>query len=494
VEIGSVCLAAGLALSWLPRGAETERVVFMEPAEQAAGQAGELERYTVVTDAGRLEQLRGWLDNDDARWALDLHDAAWRVMRRRAGSDEPPPPYHIALVPQGNHAALGFRLLREDGAASDHPTTGYIELDPNPGDFSSTILHETAHVALMILAGGARRPAQGVASIPHTTAALTDRWTAFNEGFAIHLETLSAHLDTGAEARARFRHERLDFSHSGRPSDEYFRHAADLRSYSQSIARYAEVRDNTYAFASAHQGADYLRVQVEKSRDFATLRSADQLLQSEGFYASFFFAFAVRDDARPGREAIDTRHERALEALAAMFAGRPGDPAAPHLLHFVETYAEQHPGDADQVTDILLDLSHGVFVDAEAERLWHDHYMAAVRLDLQGLKIGDIQRARARWREAVRGDPAVLYARVGAQLPCEVPAREVLLVAFGQAAPLAFDLNTVQPGILRMIPGITEDEVEGWIAARTERPFADTDDFLARAGLGAVEDELRWAE
>jgi hypothetical protein len=447
-----------------------------------------------VTDADRLARLRGWLDNDDARWALDLHDAAWNVVRRRAGSDESPPPYHVALVPRGNHAALGFRLLREDGDAAAHPRTGYIKLDPNPRDFSSTILHETAHVALMTLAGGARRPAQSVACIPHTTAALTDRWTAFNEGFAIHFETLSAHLDSGDEARRRFRHERLDFSGSGRASDEYFRHAADLRSFSQSIARYAEVRDNTYAFASAHQGPDYLRVQLEKSRDFATLRSANQLLQSEGFYASFFFAFAVREDAAPGREAIDQRHERALETVAAMFAERPRDAAAPHLLHFVEAYSERFPEDAQDVTDILLDLSHGVFVDAEAERLWRDHYLAAVRLDLQGLGMGAIQQARARWREAVREDRWVLYSRVGAQLPCEVPARDVPLAAFGRPSPLSFDLNTVQPGVLRMIPGITEDEVEGWIAARAERPFDDSDDFLERVGLGAVVDELRWAE
>jgi type II secretion system (T2SS) protein K len=46
-----------------------------------------------------------------------------------------------------------------------------------------------------------------------------------------------------------------------------------------------------------------------------------------------------------------------------------------------------------------------------------------------------------------------------------------------------FDVNTVQPGIMRLIPGITEGEIAAWLATRGAAPFKSRDDFQARAGL-----------
>jgi len=43
------------------------------------------------------------------------------------------------------------------------------------------------HVAVDMLAGGQRLGGLEVASIPHSTAALSDRTTALSEGYAIHL-------------------------------------------------------------------------------------------------------------------------------------------------------------------------------------------------------------------------------------------------------------------------------------------------------------------
>ena len=45
------------------------------------------------------------------------------------------------------------------------------------------------------------------------------------------------------------------------------------------------------------------------------------------------------------------------------------------------------------------------------------------------------------------------------------------------------DLNTAPAGILRLVPGITESEVAGWIEQRGKKPFASAEDFKARAGL-----------
>jgi len=208
------------------------------------------------------------------------------------------------------------------------------------------------------------------------------------------------------------------------------------------------------------------------------LRDANQLLQCEGFYASFFFVLLMRGEGLPDEATLQARQERMLIALRetladARRAGGTGATAATHpakgaddesdagdaadadtpwLPHFVETYMRLYPDEAGEVVDVLLDLSHGVFVDAEAGALWREYYEAALRLDLAGLPKDRVQAARERWRAAVLADPKVLYSRLGPQLRCRVPERRVKLVAFKRESELSFDLNTVEAGVIRMIP------------------------------------------
>jgi predicted nucleic acid-binding OB-fold protein len=94
-----------------------------------------------------------------------------------------------------------------------------------------------------------------------------------------------------------------------------------------------------------------------------------------------------------------------------------------------------------------------------------------------------LAEARRHWREQVLADPAVLLSRLGPEVPCELPAAKVRLVAFDEEAAVRFDVNTVQTGILRLIPGIGETEIDALLAARTGRPFSGRDDFQKRAGL-----------
>ncbi len=91
-----------------------------------------------------------------------------------------------------------------------------------------------------------------------------------------------------------------------------------------------------------------------------------------------------------------------------------------------------------------------------------------------------IAAARKKWRELVVADPQVLNSRLGPEIPCSVPGTKVRLEAFGEDSPVQFDINTVQAAILRIIPGITADEVSNWTS---RRPFAGGEDFRRRAGL-----------
>jgi hypothetical protein len=90
------------------------------------------------------------------------------------------------------------------------------------------------------------------------------------------------------------------------------------------------------------------------------------------------------------------------------------------------------------------------------------------------------------WRELVLADSRVLFSRLGPQLPAAAPAVSVRLAAFGESAPLRFDLNTAQEGVLRLIPGITDGEVARWLGERAKKPFAGAADFRERVKLSGA--------
>jgi len=472
-----VCLMASCAAA-----AELPNVVFLDPAGKVNTASAEIREsmplYRRVAEASKYEK---WLHNESAERALRLYGQAARIAAPGANV----PDYYVALVPGGNHAAVGFRLETADGV-KEYPRTAYILLEPGPEWFETTMYHETGHVAMDMLAGGRRLDGLEIASIPHSTAALSDRTTAFSEGYAIHLETLAAHLARGEGLRWRYQHRAVGFGDAPYRQNEYYHGASDLTTFSQDLARYYDVRENYFAFESAFHGPDYLRVQLEKARDFSTLRDADQLLQSEGFYASFFFLFAMRGADLPTEETVAQREEKMLRAMAATFAAVKTDISTPWLLDVATAYMRLFPEERAEIVDALNDLSHGVFVDPGAAALWREHYLASLRLDLEHLNRDAINAARKRWREQVMADPQVLYSRIGPEIVCTVPAVSVRLVAFGEDAALRFDVNTVQEGILRLVPGVSEDEIARFIAERAKAPFSSAGDFRGRPALRAA--------
>jgi hypothetical protein len=453
----------------LAAAAAPPNVVFLEPVEKVDTRRAEVEkgshRYRKVDG----EKYRGWLDNVAARRALHLYAGAFAILEQAGNPQRQPRDYYVALVPGGNHAAVGFEIETKEGVEK-HPRHAYILLDPNVHSFSDTILHETGHVAMSMMSGGLELPRADVASIPHSTAALVDRATAFSEGWAVHMETVAAHQAGDAGPRGLFFHERVVFGGGGPyPLDEYFRHAADLATYAQTFARYAEVRDNNYSFETAYRGGDYLRAQLEKARDFAQVRGPNQLLQSEGFHASLFFLYLMRGETRPPEDVIAARQAQMLKAMQKMFASVKPEEDTPWLLNWALEYMKLYPAEKDTLIDALNELSHGVFVDAGAAPLWRKHYLAALRLDLKTLDREGVLSVRKRWHEQVARDPGVLFSRLGPQVACEVKSIQVNLVAFGEPQPLLFDINTAAEAVLRLVPGISDEQVKKWMAGRPFR-------------------------
>jgi len=209
------------------------------------------------------------------------------------------------------------------------------------------------------------------------------------------------------------------------------------------------------------------------------------LLQSEGFYATFFFSFLVRGESTTF-ETAKARQTKVLETLSVMLGSTKMDADSPFLLNFVEEYAKRYPEEeAKEILDVLLDLSHGVFVDKDAAKMWHDHYLASLQFNMAEAKNEAIETARERWRSDARKDPRILYSLIGPQLRVEVPEVSILLISFEEPAPLSFDANTVQEGILKMVPEITDSEVKTWLDQRAMKPFVSFDDFAKRCPLSA---------
>ncbi len=456
-------------------------VVFMEPVEETQQGEEGLPLYSKQTDPDRLQTYRAWLDNEAADRAFTLYRSALKAYRSKNGNTVQPDTYFIALVPGGNYADTGFRLM-EDGTETDYADVAYIKLGPDEWRFGMTLLHETGHVVLTILNSGKRLPGKAMAAIPHSTPVITDRRTAFSEGYAIHLETMLAHLGEEQPVKNKYKHRQFLFGFWPGVLSEYYRASSDLTTFAQSRGRYYDVRENAFVFESAWKGPDYLRVQLEKSRDYASLRNPNQLLQSEGFYASFFFGLLMRGTTVPDWEAVEQRQDEILSVLAHVLSAEES-PETPYLLDFISAYREIHPESYEEVLQVFLDLTHGVFVDPQAGELWREHYLAALSLDLEKLNLQGVNQKRQEWQRAVEAEPDLIYSRIGPQISCSIPGTEVHMPALGTTETVYFDVNTVQEGILKLIPGIGEDDIANWIRLREEKPYASIQDFRERTGI-----------
>ena len=220
-----------------------------------------------IEDTARINLYGQWLKNPAAQMALDLYERAWKIAYPETNTKPLPPVYYIALVKGGNYGDVGFQLVTASGV-EDHSTTPFIKLDPSDWTFNTTFLHETGHVILSTLNDGKKIPVKEMASISHTTAALTDRGTAFNEGFAEHLETLAAHLLADPVIESRYHHRQFRFGAQDNLG-EYNRPVGDLLTFSQTRTRYYDVCENNFAYAPAYDGRDSSRIYIA-TRAFAS--------------------------------------------------------------------------------------------------------------------------------------------------------------------------------------------------------------------------------
>ncbi len=440
-------------------------VVLMEPVGET--DEDDLQRYALIADEERTARIREWMDNEAAEMALHLYRSAWIT---RGTAPDAIPPFHVAVMPGGNHADAGFALMGEAGPEL-HAGIPYVKLDERPFRYEQTLLHEMGHVVLDVL--GAPSPQLDGGYVFHTTPAVIDRWTAFNEGFAIHLETVYSER---ASARGR----RTHYDNRSPVFGEFGRHRVapldDLRTLSQTRQRYTAVRDNRFAHPAAYQGEDLLRHAVDPERDLARLRNASQLLACEGFAATVFYRLVT--SAAAGDDLAALEYGPLMAALAEVFAKGRGDAEHTWLIETVVALSATQPG----ARDVFLDLTRGATVSGEAVALWPDLYGAALRVD-----VGRYAELQTQLNELYTGWITALDAReldladaVGPEVWVCAEAVTVKPQMIPDPIPLCIDLNAADIAELRALPGAEGAWVDAFLAARAESPFASLADVFDR--------------
>ncbi len=458
---------------------------FMEPVANVKSQRGSPSRrqWREITSATRLDKLRRFADNQAARFALACYRQAWAL-------NPPPqidgPTLFIGLEPRGNFARVGFDLTTVSGKVLSLPEMPYLILDEQPRRFQVTLLHETAHVihGLLIAAFNERVKPEpehpiAVAPIPHSTAAITDRRTAFNEGWAIHFETVYAHCSNDPATSAFYQRRNLRYGPARDVAAEYYAALRDFLSYSQNFARYWAVRDGWYAFV-APPTDDYLRQQLDLARDLRTLRNANALMSSEGFIASVFFHMALPEGCQPF-EQMASLYRPLFQTLRATETTRTVLDKAP-LVDLIGALKSHDPALFKRAVFAFLDLSHGVTIDSRASTLWQRLFDAAISVDRPAFRKTStlIEKRRRNWEQEALQDVAALTRRLGPVLVFEAPGKTVGVAVFGKKRPLSFDLNAVSSNVLQLVPGLNPRQVADIVTERARAPFKNAVDFATR--------------
>ena len=293
------------------------------------------------------------------------------------------PAYLLLSTNQGGFPRFGFWLgdEKKDGV-------GYVDLHRDSdlsgrlGAMDQIFPHELAHVVLHQLAG---ESPEGNANQVHAIAVRTDRITAFNEGFAEHVQVLAVDDPDAVPETAAL-------AHDDEPRRRAERRLADYRDAleaawapapaarmsfvlwfgkTEQALRYHAVKANLFARAPAmpermllrrDRYPAYLLENVLPGAPGDPVKPLARLFSTEGFVSSLFWRWTSSDALRTRyrdpefyeafgttRDAVDPLDNVYLKLFAALSAGRSHD--APSL---VRAYVETFPDEANAVAAVLV--------------------------------------------------------------------------------------------------------------------------------------------
>jgi len=343
---------------------------------------GEVDRVLSLGFSGRLLRL----------YALEQE-----YLRRESGR-EPEPAYLLLSKQQGGFPRFGFAL---DGTA--RPNAGYVDLHQSSvlagrfGAMDQIFPHELLHIIARQLAG---EPRESGANQVHAIGVRTDPVTAFQEGFAEHVQIMSvddpdAHPATRGlreDRDARVRGDRAIAAYARGVGARYLLGSpAELRfllwfSSAEQVQRYHAVKANLFAreapipdrlLRRGDKYAAYLFHSVVPGAPGDALKSPGALLSTEGVVAHLFWRLVTdqglqqryRDEdfyARFGvtASAVDPLDNVYLKIFHALHEGRAGD-----TVSFLRAYIAEFPDEALLVQQVVTAALAGAEVP-DAPEIW----------------------------------------------------------------------------------------------------------------------------
>ncbi|GEM_PF-5161895 len=210
--------------------------------------------------------------------------------------------------------------------------------------------------------------------------------------------------------------------------------------------------DRAAAFESGfvshlRQAPNLLKNASDSSKTSIYQGTANQLLLSGEFHESFFLFMLSRDGKYLLPDSVEQRLKRSVNVVAKVMSAKKINADTPLLIDFVSHYVQTYPGESPPILDRLSEMSGWAFFKQQTDR--------------------------GQMHNNVAKNPAVLYEMVGPQIRCEIPSKK-----------MCFDVNTAGIETIKLIPGITSGEVEGFMKQRTNAPFKNAKEFRSRSGFG----------
>jgi DNA uptake protein ComE-like DNA-binding protein len=455
----SVLLVA--LLSWCG-GAKAELVVLVPLAagNQPVLRAGpEGEPHAPVLKRAPNDNLSQAIAREAARgtikFLLELDQHAQRIV----GAAQPASSFLLVAKTQGGFARRGFWLADAKSNLVWHADP-YIDMaldrgSVDDGSFEEEFAHELGHVLLRRLIP---RLPNGMSRVAHSSLAITDYPTAFDEGFAIHMQGLARQLTQNAKLKA------LDRGMPFKPFLPYW------HSHLDRSLRLQGMRGNLFIH---RQLPDTVNVgDATALFDLAHFKNGQQMLSSEGVLATLFYHLQL---ANTDTATLAERYRSLLVSLRALH-GQKLISGTPLFMNLVNAHVQRVPTDRARWLSTVLELTYG----ATAGNL--------VLRDLTKLSVLG-QEGREEFAAALKQARAAL-AELTAQV-ARSPARlgaalgpELWLASKQGEAEVTLNLNTAEKANILAVLGMESGDADLLLANRaTQGPFADVADVAKRRSL-----------
>ncbi len=202
---GNVLCQKTTSVSFLPE--ELRHVVLMQPTGEIID---DLPEMRIVEDSTELyKEVMHNIDNSFVDEFIDMYFIAQVYLNNNGDWDSIEPAYLALTTNQGGFAKFGFSLLF-DNKHINKPRVPYIDITVGQAtaslgklmSFSQLYPHEMGHVLFHLLS-----PEDTISNNTknvdmHFFSIITDYSTAFNEGFAEHIENISRTFEKNEDIKA----------------------------------------------------------------------------------------------------------------------------------------------------------------------------------------------------------------------------------------------------------------------------------------------------